>query len=78
MCERLWCSGTHAQLLGVWEELRGSIGAWLSARTKPHGHLPPTLQVPVLGCPPPSPMYTHFHRAAPLLGPAHAHLSNKR
>lgn len=31
--------GTHAQLLGVWEELRGGIGAWLAARTRPNTHL---------------------------------------
>lgn len=35
----LFATGTHAQLLGVWEELRGGIGAWLAARTRPHAHL---------------------------------------
>lgn len=32
-------TGTHAQLLGVWEELRGGIGAWLAARSRPSSHL---------------------------------------
>jgi hypothetical protein len=39
-------SGTHAVLLGVWEELRQAIGAWLDVRQRPQAQQNAALQVP--------------------------------
>ncbi len=41
-------NGTHAVLLGVWEELRQSIGAWLDVRQRPAGQQSAALQVTLL------------------------------
>jgi hypothetical protein len=38
-------SGTHAVLLGVWEELRQAIGAWLDVRQRPQLQQTAALQV---------------------------------
>lgn len=38
-------TGTHAILLGVWEELRAAIGAWLDVRARPASQQSAALQV---------------------------------
>lgn len=61
--------GSHAVLLGVWEELRQAIGAWLDVRQRPAAQQTAALQVPRPEAAPVDHPASYRSRTVPALAP---------